>query len=183
MYFEEISDIGVFVYRMLGFVKQPTDIYARNYYLLLNKLGFDGTDCVAGRPKYSIMFEYIHDFLRVRRRPLFHFGISDKFSHNDNSKVRRTLFWILHMKKLHYFLQLTEILIILTKSRQRKIASKINLNRINFNHFNRFALNFLIKNFIHSKMTQLIKIRYLQLIFKYKLDSLPEIMHPNIIWN
>ncbi len=94
MYIEDMPDIGTFQYRMMGFNKQPTNFYGRNFYLLLKQLGIQRFSksypegiCLGGRKTYSILLDYIREFIQLNGDPVFHFSISDELTHNDNSLV------------------------------------------------------------------------------------------------
>ncbi len=92
MFVQDSPEIGVFQYRMLGFEKQPTDFYGRNFYLLaeefLRNLKGHPTLCLNGQQKSLVYLKYLREFLECyKNQPKFLFGMSLEFSHDDNAGV------------------------------------------------------------------------------------------------
>ena len=92
MLVQDAPDIGAFQYRMLGFEKQPTDIYGRNFYRLAEEIirNSEGHSklCLNAEPKQMVYINYIREFLDVYKNdPKFLFGMLLEFSHEDNAGV------------------------------------------------------------------------------------------------
>ena len=92
MFTQDAPDVGVFQYRMLGFERQPTDFYGRNFYLLAEKLirNSEGHPklCLNAERKQIVYINYIREFLKIyKNEPKFLFGMLLEFSHNDNAGV------------------------------------------------------------------------------------------------
>ncbi|XP_050419630.1 uncharacterized protein LOC126832759 isoform X2 [Adelges cooleyi] len=88
-YAEDVSDVGVFTYRLKGFNEQPTDHYMRTYYV-------DATPtfktqkpfCYGSRPRHQIMLNYVKDMFRVYEdKPKFMFAFHGELSHDYANKV------------------------------------------------------------------------------------------------
>lgn len=67
-YAEDVSDAGIFTYRLKGFDQQPTDHYMRTYYVDATPTFKDQKPfCYGSLPRHKVPFEA---FLRVTIIPL-----------------------------------------------------------------------------------------------------------------
>jgi Protein of unknown function (DUF229) len=95
LYNEDEPNGNTFNYIYKGFKKQPTDYYARPFWLAMDenilKLNSDNTNCYAHVPKHHYLLNYTRDFVLMmskEKQPYFALTISSGLSHNYLCEIK-----------------------------------------------------------------------------------------------
>lgn len=97
-YSEDEPLLNTFNFLTKGFKEQPTDYYARPFWLAMDqnvKSLNNNTKCYAHTPKHHFLLNYTRDFVSLmskEKRPYFALAISSSISHGYISDIKVCLF-------------------------------------------------------------------------------------------
>ena len=87
---EDVSHLGTFTLRMLGFEDQPVDHYMRNFYLVSEKQYYlHPPFCFGSLPRHRIMMNWVKEFLDTySTKRKFSFNFLAEYSHSFTNKLK-----------------------------------------------------------------------------------------------